>query len=60
MISMDELKRCRHIRISGNKYFSWCWKVENGMSELISIRLFGKRFSIPHKLRKFTRHKERF
>lgn len=59
MISIDELKRCRHIRISGNKYFSWSWKVENGRSELISIRLFGKRFSIPRKLRKFTRHKEK-
>ena len=60
MINIDELKKTKHYRICGNKYFGWSWFVKNGVSELVSIRLFGKSFSIPHKLRKFTRHKERF
>ena len=59
MINIDELKKTKHYRIYGNKYFGLSWLVKNGISELVSIRLFGKSFSIPCKLRKLTRHKER-
>lgn len=60
MIDIEKLLKAKHIKICGNKYFSWSCLVENGISELELIRIFGKRFLLPHKLRKWTRHKERF
>ena len=60
MIDIEKLLKSKRIEIYKGKYFSYCLIKENGMSELISITIFGKKFNLPHKLRKLTRHKERF
>ena len=60
MIDTDWLLKTKHMKFRGNKYFGFYCVSENGISEFCSIRIFGKRFGIPHKLRKLTRHKERF
>ena len=58
MINIDWLLKTKHIKCHGNKYFQFCCISENGISEPCSIRIFGKRFEIPRKLRKLLRHKE--
>ena len=60
MMDIDKLLKSKRIEIYKSKYFSYYCIKENGISELISITIFGKKFNIPHKLRKLTRHKERF
>ena len=56
MIDIGKLLKSKHIKTCGNKYFGWSCVVENGMSELYSIKICGNIFYIPHKLRKYTRH----
>ena len=60
MIDKETLLKTKHIKTCGNKYFSLSYLVENGVAELELIRIFDKRFLLPQKLRKLTRHKERF
>ena len=59
MIDIKKLLKTKHIKACGNKYFGWSCLVENGISELELIRIFGKSFLLPQQLRKWTRHKER-
>lgn len=60
MIDIEKLLKSKRLEIYRSKYLSHCLIKENGMSDLISITIFGRKFNIPHKLRKLTRHKERF
>lgn len=59
MINIDCLLKTKHIRFCGNKYFGFYCISENGISKPCSIRIFGKRFEIPHKLRKLITFKKR-
>ena len=59
MIDIEKLLKTKHIKVCGNKYFGWSCLVENEISELELIRIFGKRFLLPRQLRKWTRRKER-
>ena len=60
MIDIEKLLKSKRLEIYKSKYFSYCLIKENGMLEIISITIFGRKFNFPHKLRKLTRHKERF
>ena len=60
MIDIEKILKSKRIEIYKGKYFSYCLIKENGMSELISITIFSQKFNLSHKLRKLTRHKERF
>ena len=60
MIDIGRLLKTRHIKYCGNKWFGFYCVCENGMSEPCSIKMFNKRVGIPHKLRKWMKHKERF
>jgi len=57
MIDIEMLFKSKHIKICGNKYFGYTCVVRDGISELHSIKVFGKGFYLPHKLRKLLRAK---
>ena len=59
MVDIEKLLKSKRIEIYKGKYFSYYLIKENGMSKLFAITIFGKKFNLPHKLRKLTRHKER-
>ena len=60
MIDIEKLLKSKRIEIYKSKYFGYSCIKENGISEIISITIFGKKFNLPHKLRKLIRHRERF
>lgn len=59
MIDIDCLLKTKHMKFRGNRYFGFYYISENGISKPCSIRIFGKRFEIPHKIRKLITLKER-
>ena len=60
MINIKDLLEIEHISLHKSKYFSYFCIVKNGIAEVFSIEVCDKTFYIPQKLRKWTRHKERF
>lgn len=50
-MDINKLLKTKHIEVCGNKYFGWSCVVKNGIRQLYTITLCGKRFEFPHKLR---------
>jgi hypothetical protein len=48
MINIEKLLKSKHIKVCGNRFFGYSCIVENEISRLYSITLFGKSFYLPY------------
>lgn len=48
MIDIEKLLKSKHIKVCGNRFFGYSYIVEDEISRIYSITLFGKRFYLPY------------